>query len=210
MKHAAVRLATVLVFASKFALAQTPDDLAARLRACSLMKGGERLECLDKLSRTVMPPHHAEPGGDNWIVSQTTSPVDYAPIAAATAPSRDGTAGSTMLLSIRCRGGSTQLIVAPSAASGRGGDYLISYRVNDKEPVQIAGAAPAFGTGVAFTGDVVRLLQSLPAEGDLTIRLSQRAGTTYDGSFSLTGLETVRRKMAVACKWPVAFARPTD
>lgn len=210
MKHAAVRLATVLVFASKVALAQATDDFAAQLRACSLMKGGERLECLDKLSRTVAPPHRAEPDGDNWIVSQATSPVDYAPIAAATTPSRDGTSGAAMMLSIRCRGGSTQLIVSPSAAAGRGGDYLISYRVNGNEPVQLAGAAPAFGTGVAFTGDVVRLLQSLPAEGDLTIHLSQRVGATYDGSFSLTGLETVRRKMAVACKWPLAVARPTD
>lgn len=210
MKHAAIGLATLLALASKVALAQATDDLAAQIRACSLMKGGERLECLDKLSRTVAPPRRAEPGEDNWIVSQTTSPVDYAPIAAATTASRDGTGGATMLLSIRCRGGSTQLVVSPSAAPGRGGDYLISYRVNDSEPVQLAGTAPAFGTGVAFTGDVVRLLQSLPAEGDLTIRLSQRLGTTQDGSFSLTGLETVRRKMATACKWPLAVARPTN
>ena len=37
-------------------------------------------------------------------------------------------------------------------------------------------ASPSFGAGAAFKGDVVRLLQSLPEEGDIAVRLSSRNG----------------------------------
>ena len=67
-----------------------------------------------------------------------------------------------MKLSIRCRGGRTELVVAGPGISGRGDNYAISYRVNDGQQLQIAAALPASGAGVAFGGDVIRLLQSLP------------------------------------------------
>jgi hypothetical protein len=115
-----------------------------------------------------------------------------------------------MQLSIRCRGGHTELAVAGPAISGRGEDYVISYRVNDGQPVQIAATVPAFGAGVALKGDAVPLLQSLPDQGDLTIHISPRVGTAHDGIFSLAGLQTVRGKMAAACKWPHAVAKPDN
>ena len=115
-------------------------------------------------------------GADNWIVSETTSPVDYTPIVTATTLSRGGSDGSSMQLSIHCRGGRTELVVAGSAVSRGGEDYTISYRINDDQPVQLAAAPPSFGAGAAFRGDIVRLLQSLPEEGDVAIRLSTRAG----------------------------------
>jgi hypothetical protein len=38
--------------------------------------------------------------------------------------------------------------------------------------VQIAAGPPSLGAGAAFKGDVVRLLQSFPEEGGITVRLS--------------------------------------
>src|ERR1700716_2227288 len=58
---------------------------------------------------------------------------------------------------------------------------------------RIVAAVPAFGPGVAFAGDVVRLLQPLPYGGRLSIHLPPPAGTALDGMFSLSGLETARR-----------------
>jgi hypothetical protein len=43
------------------------------------------------------------PGGNNWVVSDTTSPVDYTPIVSANTASRGGSDGSLMQLSIHCR-----------------------------------------------------------------------------------------------------------
>ena len=166
------------------------------------------LQCLEKLSRSIAPPAGPAPGSDNWVVSETTSPVDYTPIVTATALSTGGS--SSMRLSIHCRGGRTELVVAGPAVSRGSGDYVISYRINDGQPVQLAAGSPSFGTGAAFTGDIVRLLQSLPENGHIAVRISARGGAVQDGRFSLGGLKTVREKLAAACKWPGAIAGPRN
>ncbi len=210
MKTAAIPLSVAFEVASAVAFAQGANDPVAHLRACSLMEQAERVECLEKLSRSLAPPARPAPGGDNWIVSETTSPVDYTPIVTATASSRGSSNGSSMQLSILCRGGRTELVVAGPAVSRSGADYAISYRVNDGQPMQLAAGSPSFGTGAAFTGDVVRLVQSLPEEGDIAVRLSSRTGAAQEGHFLLGGLKMVREKVAVACKWPQAVARPRN
>jgi hypothetical protein len=202
----AILLSAVLEVASRIVLAQEMGDPMADLRACSLMEHAERLECLEKLSRKIAPPAGPAPGSDNWVVSETTSPVDYTPIVTATALSTGGS--SSMRLSIHCRGGRTELAITEPTVSRSSVDYVISYRINDGQPVQLAAGSPSFGTGVAFTGDIVRLLQSLPENGHISIHISARAGPAQDGRFSLGGLKTVREKLAAACKWPSAVARP--
>jgi hypothetical protein len=174
------------------------------------MEREDQLECLDKLLQTVAPPARPAPTGSEWIISQTTSPVDYAPIATATTSSRQVVGRSAMQLSIRCRGGRSELSVAGPAISGRGEDYVISYSFKGGQPIQISAATPAFGAGVAFKVDPGVLLQSLPGEGELTVRLAPRVGTAQDGTFSLVGLEAVRTKIAAACKWPHAIAKPIN
>ena len=210
MKTAAIPLSVAFNVAGGIAFAQGASDPVAQLRACSLMERAERLECLEKLSRNIAPPARPVPGGDNWIVSETTSPVDYAPMVVATTFSRGGSDGPSMQLSIHCRGGRTELVVAGPAVSRRSEDYAISYRINDDQPVQLAAGSPSFGTGAAFPGDVVRLLQSLPEEGDIAVRLSTRTGAAQEGHFFLGGLKVVREKVAAACKWPRAVAKPDN
>jgi len=204
----AILLSVALEVASRIAFAQETGDPMADLRACSLMEHAERLECLEKLSRSIAPPAGPAPGSDNWVVSETTSPVDYTPIVTATALSTGGS--SSMRLSIHCRGGRTELVVAGPGVSRGSGDYVISYRINDGQPVQLAAGSPSFGAGAAFTGDIVRLLQSLPENGHIAVRISARGGAVQDGRFSLGGLKTVREKLAAACKWPGAIAGPRN
>jgi hypothetical protein len=204
MKRAAIPLLLALGGTGGIAFAQDP---MTQLRSCLQKEHAERLGCLDKLTRAIAPQHGLTPE-DEWIVSQTTSPVDYSPIATATTSSRSGPGESAMQLSIRCRGGRTELVLAGPDISHGGGDDAISYRVNDNPAVQVAAAVPAFGPGVAFAGDVVRLLQSLPDHGELLVLLSPRGGTAHDGTFSLAGLDAARAKMAAACRWPRAIATP--
>jgi len=210
MRTAAIRWFVAFELTSGIALAQSPSDALAQLRDCSLMERAERLKCLDRLSRIIAPPAPATPAVGNWTISETTSPVDYMPFVVAVTPSRGGTEGSAMQLSIYCRNGRTELVVAGPAISGRGGDYTMLYRVNGDQPVQAAAGAPSFGTGVAFKGDVVGLLQSLPEEGEVTVRLSPRTGVAREGSFSIGGLKMVREKLAAACRWPQAIAAPRN
>jgi hypothetical protein len=210
MRSPAIHLSVAFGLASAVAHAQGASDPVSQLRACSAMKPAERLECLDKLSRDLAPPRQApqaESRAENWVVSETTSPVDYTPIVAATAAYRRGADGPTMQLSIHCRGGRTELAVTGPAVTGSGEDYAISYRINDEQPAQLAAATPSFGAGAAFRGDVVRLLQSLPDEGGITVRLLTRAGVVVDGHFQLSGLKVVRDRVSTACRWPHAISR---
>jgi hypothetical protein len=214
MKRAGLLLSLAIVMASGDAFAQgAGDDPVEQLRACSKLEHAERLQCLERLSRDIAPPPAssppppaAEPVDDNWIVSETTSPVDYTPVVVATRYSRGG--GSAMQLFINCRGGRTEVAVAV-AALARGEVPAISYRVNDGQPVQAPSSVASSGVGVAFGGDVVRLLASLPEDGSLAVRVSTRQGATYDGYFPLSGLKAVRAKVAAACKWP-ATAMPRN
>jgi hypothetical protein len=91
----AISLSVAFEVASRLAFAQGAADPMADLRACSLMEREERLECLENLSRNIAPARPT-PGRDNWIVSETTSPVDYTPIVIAATPSREGSNGSSM------------------------------------------------------------------------------------------------------------------
>ena len=156
MKIATICLAFAFASVSADAVAQGAGDAMDKLRACSLLAQADRLDCLEKLSRDITPPSPARPAGspapevapaaDNWIVSETTSPLDYTPVAIATALSSGGLDGA-MQLSIQCRGGRTDLLLGGPALTGRGEDSVVSYVVNDGQPVAVAAGTSASGPG---------------------------------------------------------------
>lgn len=208
MKGAAASFQVFLAVMSGIAWARGANDPAAQPRACSVGEKAGQLQCLDRPSRDGAPPLRLALSGDQWIVSETTSPIDYSPIATATTSSREVAGVSAMRLTIRCRGGHTELMVTGPAINDRGDNYFISYRVNDGPSVQLAGAAPASGDGVAFKGDVVALLKSLPSDGELVVRLFPLSGNGLDGVFSLDGLEALRTRIGATCNWPQTIAKP--
>ena len=67
-----------------------------------------------------------------WIVSETRSPVDYSPVAIATASTPD------LQLSIQCRGGRSEMVVVSPRLALRADGHAVSYMVNDGVPVPIA------------------------------------------------------------------------
>lgn len=187
-----IMVTVAFAMVSQTALAQSAADPMTPSRACSQLEQAERVVCLDKLMQA----------GDDWVISETTSPVDYAPIVTATALSRDDAGTSLAQLSVLCRGGRTEMVVGGPALASSSTDYDLSYSLNSGQPVRVATGRASLGTGIAFRGDVVSLLQSLPEEGALAIRLSARSGAVHEGHFSLRGLKAVRSKVAVACNWP--------
>jgi hypothetical protein len=210
MKVAALPFLVAPAIVSGISLAQAANETKVQLRACPPMESAARSECLDAPSRPTAPLPRLALAGDGWVISETTSPVDYSPIATATTSSLDAAGGSQMRLSIRCRGGRTEMTVAGPAITRPGSEYFIFYRVNGGRSGQFEGAAPAFGDGVALKGDVVALLQSLPTEGTLLMRVVTVSGKPVDGIFSLNGLETPRERISATCRWPHAVAKPND
>ena len=170
-----MKIATIFAFvfasASADALAQGAGDAMEKLRACSLLAPAERLECLEKLSRDIAPPSPARPAAspapevapaaDNWIVSETTSPLDYTPVAIATALSSGGPEGAILQLSIQCRGGRTDLVITGPALVGRAEDYVVSFRVNDGPPVVAAGGPNGRVSVLVSSGEVEIGLQQV-------------------------------------------------
>lgn len=203
-----VMLSVAFEIASRIAFAQGAPDPMAQLRACSLLDPAERPACLNKLPQPVTVPQRPLDDADGWIVSETTSPIDYTPIVTATTFAKGDANAALRQLSIHCRGGRTELVLGGPATSESGADYALSYRLGDSQPVQVAAGRPVYGTGVAFRGDVVGLLLSLPSEGGIAIRLGTRAGAVHDAHFGLTGLKAARDRVAAACKWPRTLARP--
>ncbi len=195
MKIAAICLAFAFAPASADALAQGAGDAMEKLRACSLLGPAERLECLEKLSRDLAPPPR---------------PVEAAAPAIATASASDGPDGSPLQLSIQCRGGRTDLVIGGPVFTRRAEDYLVSYFVNDGQPVVVAAGAPASGTGVAIKGDVVRLLASLPDRGEIAFRVTIRQGAALEGRYALAGLKVVLDRLAVSCRWPAGAGAPRN
>jgi hypothetical protein len=218
VKIATVCLAFAFAAASADALAQGDGNAMDKLRACSQLAPAERLDCLEKLSRDIAPPSPARPpaspapgvapAADNWIVSETTSPLDYTPVAIATASSGGGPDGAILQLSIQCRGGRTDLVITGPALTGRGEDSVVSYGVNDGQPVVVAAGTPVSGAGVTIRGDVVRLLASLPDRGEISFRVTPRQGAALDGRYELAGLKIVRDRLAGPCKWPAVAGAP--
>lgn len=200
IENLASRIMLYLIMGSS-AYAQDSGETLERVRACAAMDRAERVECLDILSREVTAPKKVESEPDGWIVSETRSPVDYTPVVTASLPARKTSDQSPLQLSIRCRSGRTDLVIAGSKAGLGGTATMISYQIDNQLPVKTAAGTPAFGSGLAMTGNVVRFLQSLPEAGDLAVQLSDHSGVVQKGSFSLRGIENTRQKLAAACKW---------
>lgn len=141
-------------------------------------------------------------GLEGWVISETTSPVDYSPIVTATATARDRNEGALSQIAVLCRGGRTELVVSGAPATATESEFDLSYRVDSGEPVRIRGGRAAFGSGIAFRGDVVNLLKSLPDAGEFSVRVATRSGAAHQGTFPLAGVAKARERVAVACQWP--------
>ena len=133
---------------------------------------------------------------NTWIVSETRSPVDYSPVAIATASTAD------LQLSVQCRGGRSEMVVASPRLVLRADRHAVSYAFNDGAFVPIAVGPSASGPGLALKGDVSRFLLALPERGDVAFRVAGRDGEALEARFAIAGLKALHSRMAGPCKWP--------
>ena len=154
------------------------------------------------VSLRAAQPRPERPVTDKWLVSETMSPLDYSPVAIATAESRDTIWGSPIKLSIQCRGGRTDVVFSGASVTGRPEAYVISYSIDGERTAQIVAMAPPSGRGIALRGDVVGFLQALPAEGSVAFRIAAPVGPTLEGRYALPALKAALGRLARPCEWP--------
>jgi len=200
MKGVGALALTVLSSLSQAVCAQT-GDAVDRLKACSKFEGTERLKCVDELLREMdKTPDPAQPQGPNWIISETTSPVDYKPQIAALTTSRDAPSS----LAIYCRAHRTELIISTTDSwkPATDGEVKVVYRINEEPPVEQRWRPAETGKSLAFQGDVVHFLRSMPDNGQILVKVYAGKAPPHESTFKLAGLDSIRRKIAVACDWP--------
>jgi hypothetical protein len=202
MKGVGALAVTLLAGLSQAVCAQTGDAID-RLKACSQFEGMERLKCVDELLQEVAP-EPAQPQRPNWIVSETTSPVDYRPQIAALTMARASSQDAPSSLAIHCRANRTELIISTTGSWKQPTDGVVKvvYRINQEPPVEQRRRPAETGRSFAFQGDVVRFLRSMPDSGQILVKVYAGKAPPYESTFKLVGLDPVRRKIAAACNWP--------
>jgi hypothetical protein len=144
-----------------------------------------------------------KPPDTNWLVNETTSPVDFTPLITAMTRLPSSVKHAPNTLAIRCRGGRTELLVRTGGtwrvSSAR--EVRVDYQINDQPPVRLVWAASADGKTAIYKDDPVGLLQALPEGARLKINVLDGADAGHEATFPLAGLDAVREKIAAACKW---------
>ena len=155
----------------------------------------------DRPARAVDSP--SKPTDTNWIVSETTSPVDYAPLTTAVIRLPFSVKHAPNTLAIRCLGGRTEFLVRTEGTwrASRAREVQVNYRINDQPVVKLSWTVSADGRTAIYKDDPVALLQSLPEGARLKINVLDEPAASHEATFDLAGLDAVREKMAVACKW---------
>lgn len=204
MKRLGTLAASLLTGISHLVCAQagdTPDGL----KACAQLEGMEHMICVDE--QTGKSPEQsvqAPPQSPNWIISETTSPVDYKPQIAAQTTARAGSKDGPASLVIHCRADRTKLFLSTAGPSTKipSADVRVVFQINNLPPVDERWRVADGGRSVAFPGDAVRLIRSMPGTGRFLVKVYAGTASPDESIFELTGLEAVRRRFAELCNWP--------
>jgi hypothetical protein len=153
------------------------------------------------------PPASAQnqPADTAWVVSETTSPVDYAPLITAVIHSTSSVKDAPNTLAVRCRGSRTELLLRTEGAwrASRASEVQVDHQINDQPAVRLPWTVSADGKTASYKDDAVEMLRSLPEGARLKISVfARQEGPGPEATFQLTGWDGVRKKIGLACKWP--------
>ena len=171
---------------------------------------------LDKPRSTVSPEMPAKTVDSpanrpdaNWVISETTSPVDFSPLFTAAIRSSSGVQDAPNTLVIRCRGLRTELMVRTEGTwhPSRASEVQVDYQIDAHSNVRLKWMASVDGKTASYRGDTVELLRSLPEGARLKINVFDSQGSGHEATFQLTGVDAIRKKIGSLCKWPPAANR---
>jgi hypothetical protein len=142
------------------------------------------------------------PGGEGWLVSETTSPVDYSPQVSASNQSHATAQDAPSSFTIRCRLQRIELSVSTAGnwKASTNDQIRVAYRIDQRPTVEALWIAARDGHTASFKGDALQLLQSLPDSGLMSISVFDWQGPVHEATFQLDGLAAVRQKVLAACK----------
>jgi len=182
-----------------------PANDTVKRAACFQSVRAAQVECLENMSHEPSPGSaQNQPADTAWVLSETTSPVDYSPLVTAVIRSTSSVKDAPTTLAVRCRGLHTELMLrmAGTWPASRASEVQVDYQINDQPFVRLPWTVSADGKTASYKDDAVGLLRSLPENARLKISVFDRQGLGQEATFQLTGLDSVRKKIGLACKWP--------
>jgi hypothetical protein len=205
------------------------DECFARTRMAdaicenSLGVNAARLDCLKKsrdaqkecLDHVRMGPSAAVPAGapsvapektssGGWTIGETTSPVDFSPLLVAELrPVAPASGGAPTVLMLRCRSARTELSVRsqrtwrPSSA----GDVDVAMQTDGQETGHLRWLLSQDGRTAILPQDAAEIVRAWRGSR-VSIAVTDGGGSGGASIFDLSGVETVRARLAAACHWP--------
>jgi hypothetical protein len=139
----------------------------------------------------------------DWIISETTSPIDYSPLVTALVQPAQQVNNGPISLTIRCRAKSTELALQfqGDISAAKTSEVQLDYQIDDQAFVKQRWIWSAGGRTAVYKGDPIPLLQSIPEGARLKIRASESDEAQEGATFLLIGLDSVRKRVGAACKW---------
>jgi hypothetical protein len=136
------------------------------------------------------------------VVSETTSPVDYSPQISASifAPAQSENAPRALAFHCRQNRAALTLSTTGSWRASSNNEFRVDYRVNEQPTIEERWSASAGGRIATYRGDVLKFLQSLPGNGQISVRVFDWQGPAHEAIFALDGLSAIRQKLVAACR----------
>jgi hypothetical protein len=184
---------------------------AARLDCLKKSRDAQK-ECLDHVrtepsaavatgAPSVAP---AKTSPDGWIIGETTSPVDFSPLLVAelrpVAPAPDG---APAVLTLRCRSARTEISVRAQGTwrPSRAGDVDVALQTDGQETGHLRWLLSQDGRTASLPQDAAETVRAW-RESRVSIAVTDGGGSGGASIFDLSGIETVRARLAAACHWP--------
>jgi len=148
----------------------------------------------------------------DWVVSETTSPVDYSPLVNAVIRSTSGEKDGPNSLAVRCRAQRTEVSLGTNGAwrVPSGNLLQVDYQIDDRPSIRQQWVLAADGKTATYKDDAVELLRSIPDGAALKIAVADKDNVRREATFQLAGLSAIRQKVAAACKWTPAPTRTSS
>jgi hypothetical protein len=147
-----------------------------------------------------------------WIISETTSPVDYSPLVTAVVRATLNTQDGPDALTVRCRARHTELSLQTTGVwrPRRGNELLVDHQINDRPVVRQPWSLSADGKTATYKNDSAELLRSIPEGATLKVNVADKSGVRLAATFELSGLSVIRQKVGAACKQASLTARTSS
>ena len=139
-----------------------------------------------------------------WVVSETTSPVDYGPLISATIRPRQRINSGLSGLTVSCRAKHIELSLRlmEDVDVPRFGEIYILSQINDQRAVKQRWLWDDEGIILIYMDDPVALLQSIPDGAQWRLGIGDSKGARHMATYQLSGLDAVRKRVASTCPWP--------